>query len=277
MSNTSVTRLPVSSRLESRRLNLGNTIGGFLGDVGSTIGSALNLGRLKGSYNYSGELDGDDSDFFGFDLGRNGSTKLSLVNLLGASLLGGGLISAVLLNASGNVVRELISTNVSPGERDGFSLSGLDSGRYYVKLNSLDDQAVKYRLKLNNSFSSLTDLGTTAIGDLRKLYRSTSSTTKDNAQLYSFKLGQTGKLKVTLRNRLKSDFFGGFLRDRDVTATLLDANKTVLEDYTLNASPGKLKGLTIQNLEGGNYFVNVKTKQRSRVPFTLNLAPSFSS
>jgi hypothetical protein len=70
---------------------------------------------------------------------------------------------------------------------------------------------------------------------------------------------------------------GGFLRDRSVTATLLDSSKTVLEDYTLKASPGKLRGLTIQDLEGGNYFVKVETKQRSRVPFTLNLAPSFNA
>lgn len=277
MSNTSITRLPASSRLESRRLNVGNAIGDFLGDVGSTIGSALNLGRLRGSYNYSGELDGDDPDFFRFALGRKGNTQLSLVNLLGASVLGGGLVSAVLLNASGNVIREIISANVSPGETDGFSLKNLNPGTYYVKLDSLGDQPVKYRLNLKNSLSGLIDSDTTPIGDLRKPYRSNSSTTKDSAQIYSFKLGQTGKLKLTLRNRLNPNFFAGFLRDRSVTATLLDSRKQALEDYTLKASPGKLKGLTTSELEGNSYFVKVETKLSNRVPFTLNLAPSFNA
>lgn len=288
----------------SRRLDQGNlsssanlSVNGrnrfldFAKDYGDSLKNAENVGSLKRgkSYSYSGDVGGDDLDFFKFKLDRRGSFSATLTNKSD----GNQPIAITLLNRQGKVVKnsgKFLFANTEAGTSQTLSVTGLAKNTYYLRLQSANGRDEDYDLRLSPSSSTpglpglpgfpgnpgsnqSVNLGNLRPGD--RLFQSGTVGGTSDIDFYSFSIDNTSRITANLSN---SNFTGSSSRDA-IAFSILDSQRRTVQTGSgrflfANVEGGDSETLLAPALSSGTYFVRVQSAEGSNEPYRLSLERS---
>lgn len=274
-----------SSSSSSRPLNRGNAkpfvhrtrFFDFAPDYGDSLKDAEDIGTIKRgkSYNYSGDVGGDDLDFFKFKLDRRGKIFATLNNKSN----GDDPIAVTLLNRQGNVVKKngkFLFANVEAGESQTISARGLAKGTYYLRLQSEDGRDEDYDLNLSQSGSSTTTPGfsqSVNLGTLRPGDRTSQSGTVGGSDIdfYRFNVDGTSRIFARLDS---SDFNAD-----PIAFSILDSQRRTVQTESgrflfSNVEGGDSDTLFAPTLASGTYYVRVQSEQGRNEPYQLSVERS---
>lgn len=254
------------------------------GDYGDSIGDAKEVGKLKlgKSRNYSGDVGGDDLDFFEIEIDNRGEFKAKLDHREND----GDPIAISLLNRNGQVVRskgQQAFKNIEPDDEGSLSVSGLAKGKYYVRIQSDDGDNESYRLRLslNDSNGDDDDDDDSSNSDTRSLgkltpgrsYNFTGRVGGSNRDLYNFNVDKTSRVAFALTNDSSDDksiAFSVLNSRKEVVRT--SNGRTLFDDVDADDNAT----LFASNLESGNYSVRVQSQVGSNEPYKLRITRSQS-
>lgn len=258
------------------------------GDYGDSMDDAKDVGSLKRSknYKYTGDVGGDDLDFF--------KIKLTEKNAFSAKLKTDGdnnePIALSVLNKNGKVVRrngKLLFANVNPDNSQTISVNGLGKGVYYLRVQSAqgDNEDYKLNFSLSSSLDGDDDNGSSDGRDLGQLtpgksYNFTGQVGGSDVDLYNFDLDKTSRISTFLSNESSST--SGSSSNRSIAFSILDSQKRTIQTtsgrYLFdNVEPGESATLFAPTLSEGSYYVRVQSDVGSDLDYKLRLTRSDSS
>jgi hypothetical protein len=226
-------------------------------EFGDSRDDAENIGTLKSSksYNFSGDVGGDDLDFFKFKLGNRTRFSAKLKN----ESDGNQPIAVTVLDTRGRSVTgsngKPLFANVKAGKTFSLTEPNLAKGTYFLRLQSAGDNAKDedYTLDLftgsssgSGSSGSLDDaqnLGSISLGQTRS---GSGSVGSDDTDFYKFSIGDTSRVVTRVTNNSFSN---------PIALTVLDRS-----------------GNAVKTGNGSNLFVNVNEDQTGTL-----LAPTLRS
>lgn len=257
------------------------------GDYGDSMDDAKDVGSLNRSknYKYTGDVGGDDLDFF--------KIKLDEKNAFSAKLETGKNnnepIALSVLNKNGKVVRrngKLLFANVDEDDSQTLSVDGLGKGTYYLRVQSAKGDNENY--KLNFSLSSSLDSGDSNSSDGRDLgeltpgksYNFTGQVGGSDVDLYNFDLDKTSRISTFLSNTASST--SGSSSNRSIAFSILDSQKRTIQTTSGrflfdNVEPGESATLFAPTLASGSYYVRVQSDVGNDLDYKLRLTRSANS
>lgn len=225
-------------------------------EFGDTQDDAKDLGKLKSSksYNFSGDVGGDDLDFFKFKIGNLTRFSAKLKN----DSDGNQPIAMTILDTSGRAVTgskgKPLFSNVKAGRTLTLTEPKLAKGTYFLRLQSAGENAKDedYDLDLftgsssgggSSSLDDARDLGSLSLGQTRS---GSGSVGSDDTDFYKFSISGTSRVVTQLTNNSLSN---------PIALTVLDRS-----------------GNVVKKRNGSNLFVNVNEDATGTL-----LAPTLSS
>ncbi|MBD1852146.1 pre-peptidase C-terminal domain-containing protein [Leptolyngbya sp. FACHB-711] len=244
----------------------------FSSDYGDSLKNAENIGSIKRgkSYDYSGDVGGDDLDFFKFKLDRRGKIFATLNNKSDRD----EPIAISLLNRQGKVVKaqdNFLFANVEAGESQTISVRGLAKGTYFLRIQSENGRDEDYDLNLSQSgsssptpgFDQSVNLGTLRPGDL---FSESGTVGGSDVDFYRFSVDNTSRISARLSS---SDFNAD-----PIAFSILDSQRrTVMTEsgrfLFSNVEGGDSDTLFAPTLASGTYYVRVQSEQGRNEPYQL--------
>lgn len=222
----------------------------------STVANFNLTDRRRG---FSGSVTPNQPDFFEFRLDNAQTVRINVRNR--SSSFGSNPARLDVRLRDNN--RQLLSFGQSASTQGNRQIR-LNKGRYRVELRTPRGTA-QYSLELSANRVP----GTERIdaGDLTRKQRTYNNfITRDNPDLYSFRLTSRREALFELRNLLDRQFFD-FLGGRSISATLSGSGTQV---RLFTTSPGD-RDLESTILRPGNYRLELKTTDPERVNYRLRL------
>jgi len=228
-------------------------------EFGDTRKDAEDLGTLKSgkSYNFSGDVGGNDLDFFKFKLGRRDSFSAELKNKSD----GNQPIAISVLDTRGNAVRgsngKFLFANVKALRTFTLKEPKLSAGTYFLRVQSDQPQSKDEDYELNLSTGGSSGSGSSGSGSINSAQN-----------LGSLSLGQTqtgsGSVGSNDTDFFKFDISG---TSRVVTRLTNNSLNQPIALTVLNSS-----GNPVKKSNGSSLFVNVNHGETGSI-----LAPTLSS
>jgi Secretion system C-terminal sorting domain len=248
-------------------------------DIGDSRKKAKDIGTLKrgSSYKKSGDVGGDDLDFFKVKL--DGTTDFSAQL---SNKDSGKPIAVTILDKKGKAVQrngEFLFKNVNAGDTQTISVSGLPKGTYFIRLQSEEGSNESYKLKLSRSLS--TDSGNGSNGsskgnrkelgslDSDRRYDYSGSVGGSDVDFYNFNLNSNSRFEATLSNSSNDPIAVSILDSSDQTV------KTTNGRFLFgNANANSDTRLFDPTLPAGKYKIRVQSDVGSNEDYRLSLRRS---
>lgn len=231
---------------------------------GDTIATATNLGILTGNYSTTGAIDvSGDVDFFRFHLNSFSHLNIALTGLTADA-------DMQLLNSAGNVIAT--STNGS-NISDSINRASLADGDYYVKIYQYSNSLTNYKLSLSTASVSNLVAAESNIGTLSgtRVFSNWVGST-DTSDIYSFSLGNTRSLNMTLSG-LGNDADIRLIRDANGNG-IIDSIDILQNSARISTNAEWIS----TTLAAGNYFVQVaQYSGDTSYNFTISTGDWYSS
>lgn len=246
-------------------------------EFGDRLNDAEDLGSLKSgkSYNFSGDVGGDDLDFFKFKLDRRNRFSATLKN----DSDGNQPIAVSILDRRGrNVVigsnGKRLFSNVRAGRTFTLTEPRLASGTYYLRLQSAEGQDEDYDLSLaagsasgGGSLDSARNLGSLSLGQSRS---SSGSVGSNDTDFYKFDISGTSRVQTNITN---NSF------NQPIALTVLDRDGKVVRkgngaNAFVNVNSGDSETLLIPTLRSGTYYLRFTSAEGRGEDYSFRVARS---
>lgn len=253
------------------------------GDYGDSMDDAKEVGTLRRSknYDYSGDVGGDDLDYFEFKLDQRSPFSVKLRHEEDR----GEPIAISILNKKGQVVKrdgKFLFANVEAGETETLSTSRLGKGNFYLRIQSEEGDNEDYEVdfSLNTSLSSGDDDNDLGSGKNLGTLTSGQSYTYDDKvggsdiDFYQFNLQQTSRISALLSSP--------FSNTESIAFSILDSQKQTVRTNSGrflfdNLEPGESSTLFAPTLAAGSYYVRVQSDVGRNLDYKLRLRRSAAS
>lgn len=247
-------------------------------EFGDSRDDAEDVGTLKSgkSYNFSGDVGGDDLDFFKVKLGKRTSFSAKLKN----DSDGNQPIAISILNTRGQGVKgskgKFLFSNIKAGKTATLTEAKLAAGTYYVRVQSAEGQDEDYELKLSTGSASdsglegAKDLGSLSQGQTRSGFGSVGL---DDTDLYKFNIGGTSRV-IT---RLTNESF-----DQPIALTILDRRGKAVKKSNggilfANVNEGETGTLLAPTLASGTYYLRFTSAEGDGEDYSFRVTRSGST
>ncbi|HEY9697371.1 MAG TPA: hypothetical protein V6D10_08915 [Trichocoleus sp.] len=108
-------------------------------------------------------------------------------------------------------------------------------------------------------------------GFIKRRSRDASVISDKESLYYKFSLDRVTKIRVSLENRLNSDFFAGFLADRSLFSQFLNSNGQKIGSASKSAKPEDTIGFVTRRLNPGVYYLQLKSNFSGDIKYKLEL------
>ena len=275
MASHKISTLQNSSLIHSTRLSFGRS------EFGDTRDDAKDVGTLKSgkSYSFSGDVGGDDLDFFKFKLSNRNSFSAKFKN----NSDGNQPIAISVLDTRGNAVKgsngKFLFSNVKALKTSTLKESGLSAGTYFLRVQSAQPRSKDedYELSLSvgkssdgsssGSIDSAQSLGSLDLGQTRS---GSGSVGSNDTDFFKFDIGGTSRV-VT---RLTNDSF-----NQPIALTVLDRSgnpvkKTNGSSLFVNVNDGETGSILAPTLSSGTYYLRFTSAEGSGERYSFSVQRS---
>ncbi|MBI4739650.1 MAG: hypothetical protein HY785_01990 [Oscillatoriophycideae cyanobacterium NC_groundwater_1537_Pr4_S-0.65um_50_18] len=251
-------------------------------EFGDDRDDAEDLGTLKSgrSYNFSGDVGGEDLDFFKFKLGRRERFSAKLKN----ESDGNQPIAISILNTSGSVVKgsngKFLFANVKALKTFTLKEPRLAAGTYFLRLQSAQERSKDedYELSLSTGRSSeggsgsgsidnAQNLGSLSLGQTRS---SSGSVGSNDTDFFKFNIGGTSRVVTRVTN---NSF------DQPIALTVLDSDGNPVKKSNgaslfVNVEDGDTGSILAPTLRSGTYYLRFTSAEGSGEKYSFSVQRS---
>lgn len=250
-------------------------------EFGDSRDDAKDVGTLKSgkSYNFSGDVGGDDLDFFKFKLSNRNSFSAKLKN----DSDGNQPIAITVLDSRGNAAKgsngKFLFSNVKALKTFTLKDSKLAAGTYFLRVQSAQPRSKDedYELSLSTGRSSdssssgsidnAQSLGSISLGQTRS---GSGSVGSNDTDFFKFDIGGTSRVVTRLTN---NSF------NQPIALTVLDRSgnpikKTNGSSLFVNVDDGETGSILAPTLSSGTYYLRFTSAEGSSERYSFSVQRS---